>query len=306
MESRVKSSTVALVGYGKMGRAMGRRLLSAGCRLTVFDLDPVARRRAAEDQAAVAASPLHAAAAAEVIITMLPGPGATRVAAHGDRGIVAGLRPDALWIEMSSSHPGTTRQLADAARSRRAFLLDAPVSGGVAGAESGTLTIMVGGAAELLERARPVLDLLGENVFHVGDQPGDGDLAKTINNLLSAANLTVAAEALTLGSRGGLDPARLLAAVGAGSGGSHALTFKFPKYVLTGAFDAGFSIGQMLKDIGISQEMATEIEVPSPVGTLIHTIWDSFAADGHGDEDHTAVAALIASQAGVDIITDRR
>lgn len=280
---------------------MGRRMLAAGNRLIVYDLDAIALQAASADGARTVASPAEAAAAAEVVVTMLPHPRATAAASYGDNGVVAGLQPGTLWIEMSSSLPAITLELAQAAEERQAVLLDAPVSGGVVGAEKGTLTIMVGGDSEPFERARPVLDLLGSNVFHVGDRPGDGDLAKTINNLLSAVNLTAAAEALTLGIKGGLEPERLLAALSTGSGSSRALTAKIPSYVLTGTFDAGFTIDQMLKDLRICQDVAAGMDVPSFVGSLIHAMWTSFAAEGNAAEDHTTVAALIAGRAGVEI-----
>lgn len=300
-DDTLSGQPIALIGYGRMGRPMGCRLLAAGSRLVAYDLDGAASRAATDDGAEVVASPADAAAAADVVITMLPHPAATAAAAHGEDGILTGLRPGSLWLEMSSSHPATTLELARAAAERQAALLDAPVSGGVAGARDGTLTIMVGGAPELLERARPLLELLGRHVLHVGERPGDGDLAKTINNLLSAANLTAAAEALSVGIRAGLDPARLIAAVSASSGASHAIAVKIPKYVLTGTFDAGFTINQMLKDLRIVQDVATRSDTPGFVSSLIHAMWTSFAAEGHGDEDHTTVAAIVAARAGVDI-----
>lgn len=295
------NKTIALIGYGRMGRPMGRRLIAAGHRLIAYDLNADALQAAEHDGSTIVTSPSEAATAAETVITMLPDSSATANASYGEKGILAGLQPGTLWIEMSSSHPTTTLELAQGAEDQQATLLDAPVSGGVTGAEEGTLTIMVGGASEVLERARPILKQLGRNVLHVGDRPGDGDLAKTINNLLSATHLTAGAEALTLGIRGGLDPARLLVALGVGSASSQALTAKIPKYVLSGKFDAGFTINQMLKDLRIVQDVATRLDVPSPVGSLIHTIWASFADEGHAADDHTTVAALIAAQAGVEI-----
>jgi 3-hydroxyisobutyrate dehydrogenase-like beta-hydroxyacid dehydrogenase len=295
------SDDVALVGYGRMGRPMGRRLVAAGKRLVVYDVDPAVGEAAESDGARLASSPAHAAEGADVVLTMLPDPAATAAAARGEAGILAGLAPGTLWLEMGSSHPATTRELAQAAAERRASLLDAPVSGGVAGAEQGTLTIMVGGPAALLERARPILETLGRNIFHVGDQPGDGDLAKTINNLLSAVNLTAAAEAMALGMRGGLDPARLLEAVGAGTGSSRALTEKIPGHVLSGRFAAGFTIGQMLKDLGIGQDVAEDLGVPTPIGSLVHGLWAAFADQGHAEADHTEVAAMVAARAGVEL-----
>lgn len=292
---------VALIGYGKMGRPMGRRLLASGYRLTTHDLEPVALQAASDDGAAVAASSFEAALNADFVITMLPDAQATMAASHGEKGILSGLRPGALWIEMTSSHPAITRELAQAAEKRGAALLDAPVSGGVVGAEAGRLAIFVGGTAEQLERARPVLDVLGRNLFHVGDRAGDGDLAKTINNLLSAVNLTAAAEALTIGVRGGLEPARLVAAIASGSGSSQALETKIPTFVLTGTYNAGFTINQMLKDLRIGQEVVADLGVPLSVGSIVYDMWTSAADEDHGEEDHTMMTAHIAARAGVDL-----
>jgi 3-hydroxyisobutyrate dehydrogenase-like beta-hydroxyacid dehydrogenase len=290
---------IALVGYGKMGRSMGRRLLAAGHQLTVFDRDESTALAAAGDGACTAHSAASAAAAAGVLISMLPDPAATEAVAWGEEGILEGLDAGALWLEMSSSHPDLTRRLAQAARDQDADLLDAPVSGGVAGAKAGTLTVMVGGDRDLLERARSILEVLGSEVIHVGDRAGDGDLVKTINNLLSAANLTAVSEALAVGMKAGLDPARLLGAIGAGSGASHAASVKLPTFVLSGRFDSGFTIDQMLKDLRIVREVAAEAGVSLGVGEVVGSLWAALATTGYGREDHTMVAAHIASRAGV-------
>lgn len=291
---------VALIGYGRMGRQMGCRLMAAGWRLKAHDVSERARRAAEEDGAEVVGSGGEAARE-EILITMLPDPEAAIAAASDEGGILEGIRPGVLWIEMSSSHPATTRALARAAEERAARLLDAPVSGGVAGAREGTLTIMVGGPPELLERARPLLEVLGREILHVGPRPGDGDLAKTINNMLSAVNLTAAGEALTLGVRHGLDAAILVQALGVSSAASHALQVKMPRYVLSGSFDAGFTIGQMLKDLAIAESVADQAGVATPIGDEVRAIWRSFAEDGHTEDDHTAVVALLAARAGVDL-----
>src|SRR3954447_12783433 len=177
---------VGLVGCGRRGGRMARRLLAAGADVRAFDVDERALRGAADAAASIAASPRGAADGAAVAITMLPDPPTVDRAARGPDGLLAGLRDGALWLEMSSSRPATTRALAEGAPERGAALLDAPVSGGVAGAEAGTLTIMLGGPAALVERASPLLEELGRSLVHVGDRPGDGDAAKTINNMLSA------------------------------------------------------------------------------------------------------------------------
>lgn len=278
---------------------MGRRLVAAGRAVCVYDVADAARERAEQDGAIVADSPAAVAREADVVITMLPGPADIVTAAAGPDGLLSGLRPGGVWLEMSSSHPQTTRELAGRTRDVGAAILDAPVSGGVAGAEAGTLTIMVGGARQDLERVRPVLDILGRQVVHVGQSPGDGDLAKTLNNLLSATNLTAAAEALALGMRGGLDAAPLLRCLAAGTGASHATASKIPTYALTGRFDAGFTITQYLKDLDIALDVAADLKVPMLVGSMAQQIWLRLAAMGFGNDDHTKIVALLAGEAGV-------
>ena len=201
---------------------------------------------------------------------------------------------------MSSSRPATTRALADAAAERGVTLLDAPVSGGVAGAEAGTLTIMLGGPAALVARARPLLEALGDSLVHVGDRPGDGDAAKTINNMLSATNLAAAAEALAMGLRAGLDPARLVDCVNGGTGASHAMERKVGGQVLTGRFASRFTLGQYVKDLGIARGLADDHRVPTPVNGAAHAVWTTHAARGHADADHTRLVALLLADAGID------
>src|SRR3954471_8243492 len=291
---------VGFVGRGRMGGPMARRLLAAGADVRAFDVDERALRAVADAGASVADSPRAAADGAAVAITMLPDPPTVERAARGPDGLLAGLRDGALWLEMSSSLPATPRALAEAAAERGAALLDAPVSGGVAGAEAGTLTIMLGGPAALVARARPLLATLGSSLVHVGDRPGDGDAAKTINNMLSATNLAAAAEALAMGMRAGLDPERLVECVNGGTGASHAMEHKVGGQVLTGRFASRFTLGQYLKDLGIARGLADDQRVPTPVNGAAHAVWTALAARGAAGEDHTRLVALLLADAGIE------
>jgi len=296
----VDAGPVAFVGCGRMGGPMARRLLAAGATVRAYDVDERALRAVADAGASVADSPRAAAAGAAIAVTMLPDPPTVDRAARGPDGLLAGLGDGALWLEMSSSRPATTLALAEAAQERGAALLDAPVSGGVAGAEAGTLTIMLGGPAALVERARPLLEELGGSLVHVGDRPGDGDAAKTINNMLSATNLAAAAEALAMGIRAGLDPARLVDCVNGGTGASHAMEQKVGGQVLTGRFASRFTLGQYLKDLGIARGLADDHRVPTPVNGAAHALWTAHAARGHADADHTRLVALLLADAGIE------
>ena len=175
------------------------------------------------------------------------------------------------------------------------------MSGGVAGAEAGTLTIMAGGEEALLDRARPLLDGLGAEIVHVGDRPGDGDAAKTINNMLSATNLAAAAEALSLGVRAGLDPERLMSCVNGGTGASNASQNKVAGQVLTGRFASRFTIGQYLKDLRIALGLAADHDVPAPVNSTACSVWTSHAARGAAGDDHTRLVDLVLRDAGLEM-----
>jgi 3-hydroxyisobutyrate dehydrogenase len=291
---------VGFVGCGRMGGPMARRLFAAGAELRAFDVDERALRAVVDAGASSASSPRAAAEGAAVVVTMLPDPPTVDRAARGPDGLLAGLGDGALWLEMSSSRPATTLALADAAAERGAALLDAPVSGGVAGAEAGTLTIMLGGPAALVARARPLLAALGGSLVHVGDRPGDGDAAKTINNMLSATNLAAAAEALAMGMRAGLEPERLVECVNGGTGASHAMKNKVEGHVLSGTFASRFTLGQYLKDLGIARGLADDHRVPTPVNGAAHAVWTEMGARGAADEDHTRLVALLLADAGIE------
>jgi 3-hydroxyisobutyrate dehydrogenase len=291
---------VGFVGCGRMGGPMARRLLAAGAEVRAFDVDERALRAVVDAGASEAASARAAAEGVPVVVTMLPDPPTVDRAARGPDGLLAGLGDGALWLEMSSSRPATTLALAEAATERGAALLDAPVSGGVAGAEAGTLTIMLGGPAGLVARAGPLLAELGAALVHVGDRPGDGDAAKTINNMLSATNLAAAAEALAMGMRAGLDPARLVECVNGGTGASNAMEKKVGGHVLTGTFASRFTLGQYLKDLGIARGLADDHHVPTPVNGAAHAVWTALAARGAADADHTRLVELVLADAGID------
>src|SRR4051812_29960484 len=291
---------VGFVGCGRMGGPMAGRLLAAGADLRAYDVDADALRAVVDAGARRSTSPRDAADGAAGVVPQLPHPPVVERAARGREGLLAGLADGALWLEMSSSRPPTTRALAEAAAERGAALLDAPVSGGVAGAEAGTLTIMLGGPPALVERGSPLLEELGRSLLHVGDRPGDGDAAKTINNMLSATNLAAAAEALAMGMRAGLDPERLVDCVNGGTGASNAMEKKVGGQVLTGKFASRFTLGQYLKDLGIARGLADDHRVPTPVNGAAHAIWTAHAARGHADADHTRLVALLLADAGIE------
>ena len=283
---------IGFVGLGRMGQPMARRLLAAGYPVTAYDIreDAVAAARASG--AAAAAGIAEAVEAADVVITMLPDGPAVERAAYGKGGLVAAARQGQTLLEMTSSHPAVTRRLAAELAAKGVGMLDAPVSGGVRGAENGTLCVMVGGPAALLETRRPVLECFGR-IVHVGDSPGDGDVAKTINNLMSATTIWSAVEAVALARRAGLAPERMLDAVNRSTGRSYTTEHKVAQYMLPRRFTAGFTVAQYLKDLDICLDVAAGLEVPMVLGETVRQAWRAASQSGLSAEDHTALITLV-------------
>ena len=273
-----------------MGAPMGTRLMGAGYPLKAYDPSEDARSRATGAGAAVVSSPQELSAGSDVVITMLPdGPA---VAATAET-LLAGFTPGALWIEMTSSDPKVTAEVGAQAVEAGVQFVDAPVTGGVPRATRGELTAMAAGPQEALTRARPILELLASKVIDLGEAPGLGDTAKAINNLLSAANLLIAAEGLGLARSHGLDPERFLEVINGGTGQSNATTWKIPEYVLSERFDAGFTIGQYLKDMATAIAIADRAGAPMEVSRGATAAWRAIA-ETLAASDHTFAAKVVA------------
>ncbi len=283
---------IGFIGLGKMGGPMARRLLRAGHAVVAHDIRPDAVAAACRDGAEAGATCAGVAAQADVVITMLPDARAVERVVYDD-GLVHALRSGQILLEMTSSRPSTTRRVAADLAPKGVRVLDAPVSGGVRGATDGTLCIMAGGPADVLDACRPILDCFGRDIVHVGDSPGDGDTAKTINNLLSATTTWSALEGIVLGIRAGLDPGRLLAAVNRSTGRSYTTEMKIPRYVLPRRFDAGFTVGQYMKDLDICLDLADDLAAPLPLGSVVRLLWRIAVSEGMADLDHTALVTLL-------------
>lgn len=271
---------------------MARRLAEAGHKVAAYDIREEAVAAARASGAAAAGDIAEAVEGADVVITMLPDGPAVERAAYGEDGLVAAARRGQTLLEMTSSHPAVTRRLAADLTARGVGVLDAPVSGGVRGAEAGTLCVMVGGPAALLESQRPVLECFGR-IVHVGDAPGDGDVAKTINNLMSATTIWSAVEAVALARRAGLAPERMLEAVNRSTGRSYTTENKVAQYMLQRRFTAGFTVAQYLKDLDICLDVAAGLDVPMLLGEMVRQAWRAAAESGLAAEDHTALITLV-------------
>jgi len=287
-------STVGFVGLGNMGTPMTRRLVEAGYRVLAFDVSPEARARAVAAGAEDAAG-LEAVAKADAVILMLPN-SAIVESVVDDRALADGLAAGSVIIDMSSSEPMRTRALAEKVGQRGISLVDAPVSGGVSGAESGKLTIMVGGSDADVARVRPLLEVLGTPV-HVG-AVGSGHAIKALNNLLSATHLWATSEAMTAGERFGLDPDVMLAVFNGSSGRSGSTENKWPNFIRPGTYNSGFGLRLMLKDMKIAVQLAEQAGAPTRLGADAVELWDEAAEGLEPTADHTEVARWIDRVAG--------
>jgi 3-hydroxyisobutyrate dehydrogenase-like beta-hydroxyacid dehydrogenase len=266
--------TVGFVGLGVMGVPMARHLGEAGHRVQGFDVAPAAleRLRAAHGAALACACARDAAQGADVVFTMLPNGQVVRDTVLGPDGIAAGLSAGALLVDTSSSEPWLTRETAAALAAVGASMVDAPVSGAQWGAEAADLVFMVGGAAADVARARPLLDLMGKQIFHLGPL-GAGHTMKCLNNLVTALTLTATAEALATGTRCGLDPAVMTDVLNASTGGSWITRTHIHQRIISRKFDDPFKLELMLKDIGIALGVAREAGVHMPLAEAGHPLW---------------------------------
>jgi 3-hydroxyisobutyrate dehydrogenase len=276
-------ASVGFVGLGRMGEPMVRRLAAAGIAVRAHDAAP---RPGLADVVTLVDKAAEVAEGVPVVILMLPDSNVVDAVVH-DAGLLDALAPGTVLVDMGSSEPLRTRSLAQEVVARGATLVDAPVSGGVAGATNGTMTIMVGGPDDAVAALTPLLAVLGR-VRHVGPV-GAGHALKALNNLMSAAHLLASSEALLAGRRFGLDPAVMLDAVNGSSGRSGSTENKWPNFVLPCTYDSGFALALMLKDIRIALGLAEATGAPSALTARTVELWAEAAAALGPDADHTEI-----------------
>jgi len=282
---------LAWIGLGALGTPMAHNLLQAGHGLTVFNRTASSCEPLRAAGAKVAGSPAEAASEAEVLLicvsddraaeAVLLGPEAGEAAIHG-------LRPGSLVIDCSTISPATSRRLAEALAERTIRYIDAPVTGGTEGAKAGTLSVLVGGNAEDLERARPLLEVLGSAITHFGPV-GSGQEAKAVNQVLVAGSYAAVAEALELAERLGLDRQQVVAALKGGAAGSWALEHRSTP-MINDHYPLGFKLALHRKDLAIALEAAEAQQLELPVSRLVAAMEDALMAAGHGDLDVSALA----------------
>jgi 3-hydroxyisobutyrate dehydrogenase len=291
--------SVAFLGLGAIGRPMAARLAHApDLSLAVWNRTSTkAEEFGREHGARVATSPADAARGADVVITCLPVSADVEALLEGDDGLLVGLAGGAALVDCTSGDPATSRRIATRLANAEIGFLDAPVSGGTSGAEQGTLTVMVGGEAALLERVRPVLEAFGKKIVHCGPV-GSGDALKSVNNALLAVQLWSTAEGLAALAKAGVSPAVALDVINASSGRSNASMNLFPDRVLTRAFPRTFRLALLDKDVGIAAGVAREQKAPAPLLQLTAELF-CIAHGALGEEvDHVEAVRLVEQWAG--------
>ncbi len=291
---------IGFVGLGQMGSRMAVRLLDAGHRLTVYDTDEAAMAALVARGARRASSAAEVSSASETVLMSLPTPDIVHKVVFGPGGIAEGNRATTL-VDLSTTGPRMAIAVGEELiRRGRISPVDAPVSGGTAGAEKGTLAIMVSCAPDVFDAVRPLLEVFGK-VFSCGDKPGLGQSMKLANNMISVAALAISSEAMAMGVKAGLDPQTMIDVIMASSGGNVALRDKFPRAVLTGTFDFGFSTALSYKDVRLCVDEAEAIGVPMVVGAAVRQMMAITNATYGPSSDFTSVARVVEGWSGVKI-----
>ncbi len=289
---------IGFIGLGTMGAPMARRLIEAGHALVVHNRTREREQPLAELGARRAASPREAARDRELVITMVSDTPDVQAVVLGDDGAAMGMEQGSVLVDMSTIRPATTRLIAAALAEHGVSMLDAPVSGGSEGAANGALSIMVGGDPLALERARPVLEVLGRTITHVGPV-GSGQVTKAINQVIIAGTYAAVAEGIALGLAAGIDIMAAHEAVSGGAAGSWVLTNRAGN-MIRGDYPLGFRTRLHRKDLGIALDAARELGVSVPVTAYVEQIETSLLRRGFGDEDVSNIARIVREQAGLE------
>ncbi|WP_163888346.1 NAD(P)-dependent oxidoreductase [Mycolicibacterium hippocampi] len=288
---------LGFIGLGNMGRPMVARLVAAGYRVVVYDARSEAVQTAVAMGALGAQSVEEVGDRAEAVLASLPTPAVSEQVATGPDGVIGGSRIK-YFIDLSTVGSDVAERSHGLLAAQGIAAFDAPVSGGVAGAEKGTLAVMVSGPRSEFDAVAPALNAIGRPIF-VGDKPGVAQTMKLMNNLVAATTLAVTAEVMVMGVKAGLEPQAILDVLNAGSGGTHASRDKFPRAVLPRTFDYGFATGLMVKDVRLYMQEADALETLTPIGSAVRALWEQTMADQGADSDFTSVIKPFEDAAGV-------
>lgn len=288
---------IGFIGLGKMGYPMARRLIEAGHRLTVFDTQQAAVDRLVALGAKAGASPKAVADEVETVMASLPSLQASLDVATAAGGVIEGKRVKR-FIDLSTVGSQMAVKIHGLLAKRNIVQIDSPVSGGVGGAEKGTLAVMVSGPRAEFEAVKAALGVIGK-VFYIGEKPGSGQTMKLANNFLSATAMVATSEAVVMGVKSGLDPAVMIDVINAGSGMNTASRDKFPRSVLPRSFDFGFATGLMVKDVRLAVEEMRSLGLSMEVAEAVGRLWEVIIREEGAESDFTAAIKPIEKKAGV-------
>jgi len=291
---------IGYIGLGLMGKSMARNILKAGFPLVVHNRSQAAVDELVKEGAEKASSPRDVAKQVDVIFTNLPDSPDVETVVLGPNGILEGAHPGLIYVDNSTIKPAVSRKIAEELAKKGVEVLDAPVSGGDVGARNGTLTIMVGGSAESLEKVRPVLQAMGKTITLVGG-PGSGQIAKAANQIMVAAQMVAMGELLIFARKAGADPAKVVEAIKSGAAQCWTLDIKPPR-LFAGNRQPGFKARMQSKDLNIVLETAKEYDIPLPSATLDAELFRSMVQKGMGELDNSAVIGLFEEMANIRLL----
>lgn len=288
---------VGYIGLGLMGKSIARNILKAGFPLIIYNRSRAAVDELAAEGAQTASSPAEVAAQVDVVFTNLPDTPDVEKVVLGENGIASGAYPGLIWVDNSTIKPAAARSLAAKLAGKGVLALDAPVSGGDAGARNATLAIMVGGPADALDKVMPVFQAMGKTVTHVGEA-GAGQVAKAANQIMVAAQMVAMGELLIFSQKAGVDPQKVVEAIKGGAAQCWTLDVKPPR-LFAGNRAPGFKSHMMAKDLNIILETAREYGIPLPSAAVDAQLYNAMLQNGMGDLDNSAVVGMIEELAGV-------
>lgn len=287
---------IGYIGLGNMGGPMCRNIIKGGNEVVVYDLNPAAVQACVEVGGKAGASLAETIAQADVIMTSLPMPADVEAVALGPGGILENAKEGAIYIDLSTNSPVVVKKIAAALAEKGVTMLDAPVSGGVAGAEKATIAIMIGGDRHAFQSCLPVFESFGKTIVHTGEL-GTGSVAKLVNNMLAFCNMTAAAEAMMLGAAAGIDHDTLVEVVNNSSGASFAFRTMNHK-VKKGDWSPNFAINLANKDMRLALELAEQLDVPMSIAPQVKTVFHAARSQGWGDDDVTALMRVYETTMG--------
>jgi 3-hydroxyisobutyrate dehydrogenase-like beta-hydroxyacid dehydrogenase len=291
--------SIGFVGVGRMGMRMVKRLIDAGYALTIFDTSRVAMEPLVALGAKAADSPAAVASAAEIVLASVPTPPIVQAVTLGPKGVIEGSRVK-IFVDVSTTGATVAKAVAVGLAAKGITAVDAPVSGGITGAEKGTLAVMVSCPENTLPVVKPILEVLGK-IFVVGTGPGQGQTMKLLNNLLSASAMAITSEAVAMGVKAGLDPALVIDVFNAGTARNSATQDKMKQHVISRSFSYGFGLALLNKDIRLCMAEADALGVPMVVGSAVRQLLSISTATEGVDADMTAMARTVEAWAGVQI-----